>query len=231
MYNTVYTIQYVQMSCTTQYTLYTVCTGVMYNTVYTIQYVQMSCTTQYTLYTVCTDVMYNTVYTVYSMYRCHVQHSIHYTVCTDVMYNTVYTIQYVQMSCTTQYTLYSMYLSHVQRVSSVQYVRFPCTTSIHLCTDHNNGIQYTLYSICTDLMYMQHSLYCTVFTENVCWLQWNCWGQTTVPRSRQHRTASTPNTDHRKIDSRDNKIHFLKTQYTPLVIPSERRVTEGVSPR
>ena len=55
----------------------TVCTAHMYNTVHTVQYVQISCTMQYTQYgmyrshvqhsthsTVCTDHTYNTVYSV-----------------------------------------------------------------------------------------------------------------------------------------------------------------------
>ena len=82
---------------------------------------------------------------------------------------TVYTKQHVQISCTTQHTLYSMYTSHVQHniilyctvctdlmyntVYTIQYVQISCTT------------QYIYYTICTD---------------HKCWLQWNCWGQTTV---------------------------------------------------
>ena len=104
--------------------IYTALTDLMYNTVYTVQYVQISCTTQYTLYI---------------MYRSHVQNSIHRTVCTDLMYNTVYTIQYVQILCTTQHTLFGMYRS-----------------------------------------YVQHTIHCTVHTDHGCWLQRNCWGQTTV---------------------------------------------------
>ena len=67
---------YVQ--CTVQHSIHCiVCTNVMYNTVYTVLYVQISCTTQYILYcmyrshvqhiihcTACTNLMYNTVHTV-----------------------------------------------------------------------------------------------------------------------------------------------------------------------
>ena len=58
------------------------------------------------------------------------------------------------MSCTT----------HV--VYTVQSVQMSCTT------------QYTLYSMYR--FHVQHSTYCTICTDHRCWLQWNCWGQTTV---------------------------------------------------
>ena len=32
-------VQYAKIACTTQYTLYSMCTDLMYNTVYTVQYV------------------------------------------------------------------------------------------------------------------------------------------------------------------------------------------------
>ena len=83
MYKTVHTVQYVQISCTTQCTLYSVYSS-MYSTVHTVQYVQLSCTTQYTLY---------------SMDESHVQRSAHCIACTDIMYITVYTVQYIKISC------------------------------------------------------------------------------------------------------------------------------------
>ena len=77
MYNTVHTVQYVQISYTTQHILYstyrshvqhsiycTVCTDLIYNTAHTVQYVQISYTTQHTLYSMYrSHVQYNTVHT------------------------------------------------------------------------------------------------------------------------------------------------------------------------
>ena len=62
LYNTVHTVQYVQIS---------------YNTAYTVQYVQISCTTQHTLYSII-QISCTIQCTLYSLLKCHVQH-IEYT--------------------------------------------------------------------------------------------------------------------------------------------------------
>ena len=98
MHNSVYTIQCVQISCTTQYRLYSMYRSHAKQYIRTVQQLHITCTTQYRQY---------------SRYKSLVQHSTNSTECTNriCMYNTAYT---VQISWTAQYTLYSVYRSHVQ---------------------------------------------------------------------------------------------------------------------
>ena len=78
------TVPYVQISCTTQYTLF----------IMNKSHVQhMQCT----LYSMYRSYVQHSTHALYSMCRSHVQHSIHCTVCIDLMYNTVHTVQYVQI--------------------------------------------------------------------------------------------------------------------------------------
>ena len=51
-----------------------------------------------------------------------------------------------------------------------------CTFLMYRYFKHSiRTLYYSMYRF-----HVQHSIHCTVCTDHMCWLQWNCWGQTTV---------------------------------------------------